>query len=290
MKTPRREKISTLGSQVTSAISVALVLILLGAMAMAMVVSNRLADEIRGNIGLVVKVMPGASDADIDRVQQRLSALCASSAIAYSSPEKILADESELMGEDIGSFLDENPFGGEFEITLLPLFANPDSIGALTAKIAQDPAVDEVVSQTEVVANINSVLGRVSVVLLIVAAALLAVSIALINNTVSLAVYSRRFIIHTMKLVGATGAFIRRPFLLAALVTGLVASLGAIACVAGIRAYAATFDPAVEALLNWGAMAWIFAGMLLAGPLICMAASAIATNRYLRAGYDDMFK
>ena len=111
----------------------------------------------------------------------------------------------------------------------------------------------------------------------------------LINNTVSLAVYSRRFIIHTMKLVGATGAFIRRPFILAGIATGAIAAGVAIALLAALRAYAATFDPMVNLLLGWTDMAMIFIAMALLGILICALASTVATNRYLRADYDEMF-
>lgn len=290
MKNPRKVKISTFGSQITSAISVALVLVVLGAMAMGMVVSHRLARDIRSQIGLVVKVMPGATDAETDRVQKLLSSRRGIEKVSYSSPEKILADESEIIGENITEILDQNPFGGEFEAKLAPEYVDRDSIEAIMKSIEGDPAVDEIVSQTEVVDSINKVLGRVSLLLLIVAGALLVISFVLINNTVSVAVYSRRFIIHTMKLVGATGSFIRRPFLIAGLVTGLVASAGAIACVGCLRVYGATFDPIVEELLDWESMAWIFAGIILAGPGICVAASALATNRYLRLGYDDMFK
>lgn len=290
MKNPRKVKISTFGSQVTSAISVALVLVLLGAMAMALVTSHRLADNIRENVGVVVKLMPGAADTDVDRVQRLISRQHGVTAVTYSSPEKILEDESALMGEDIAAILDQNPFGGEFEVKLSPEYVNTDSIGVITSAISENPVVDEVVSETEVVDSINSVLGRLSFILLAVALALLIISFVLINNTVSLAVYSRRFIIHTMKLVGATGAFIRRPFLMAGMLTGIASAATAIGCVAAMRVYAATFDASVNDLIGWDTMAWIFAALLVTGPAICVAASALATNRYLRASYDEMFR
>lgn len=286
----RKAKISTFGSQITSAISVALVLLLLGLMAMALVTSHRLADEIRSNVSIIAKVLPGATDVETDRVQRLINRSHGVAKVSYSSPEKILADESALMGEDLSEILDQNPFGGEFEISVDPGYVNSDSIEVIAAALREDPSVDEVVTETAVVDSINSVLGRLSAVLLVAAVALLVISFVLINNTVSLAVYSRRFIIHTMKLVGATGAFIRRPFLIAGLLTGGAAALLSIACVAGIRVYATTFDPLVDELLDWPAMAWIFAAMIALGPLICVAASAMATNRYLRLGYDDMFK
>lgn len=290
MRKSHKVKISTLGSQVTSAISVALVLTLLGLMAMAMVTSARLADDIRSNVGFVVKLLPGASDDDIRRVERRISGAPGVAGTVYSSQADILAQESELMGEDISAILDENPFGAEFSVSVLPQYASSDSIASISDAFVSDPAVDEIVTESEVVDNINSFLKKLSLVLLTAAAALLIISFVLINNTVSIAVYSRRFVIHTMKLVGATWGFIRRPFIVAAFWTGIAAAACSIAAIAAVRAWGATFDPMVDELLGWPTMAWIFGCLLAAGPLICMAASSMATNRYLRASYDDMFK
>ncbi len=285
----RSAKISTLGSQLTSVISVALVLVILGILAMTLAGSRRLADDIRSNIGFVAKLAPESTSADVERVKGRIEALPGVQSYVFASPENILDEESRLLGQDISEMLDENPFGAEFDIKMKPEYASGDSIAAVSGVLAGDASVEEVVTETAVVDNVNSVLRRLSAVLLAVAAALLIISFVLINNTVSLAVYSRRFIIHTMKLVGATGAFIRRPFLAAGAVTGLTASAVAIALLAGARGYAATFDPVVAEILPWNLMGLIFAGVVVAGLVICTAASAIATNRYLRSGYDEMF-
>lgn len=290
MSKKRFAKISTLGSRLTSIISVTLVLLILGILGMTLVASHGLSDDIRSNMGFVVKLSPAASADDASRVKRLLGATPGLASYQFSSPESILAQESQLMGEDIESMLDgENPFGAEFDVKVEPVYACADSIGALSAAISKDAAVEEVVTDSAVVDNVNSVLHRLSVVLLAVAIALLIISFVLINNTVSLAVYSRRFIIHTMKLVGATGAFIRRPFILAGIATGAIAAGVAIALLAALRAYAATFDPMVNLLLGWTDMAMIFIAMALLDILICALASTVATNRYLRADYDEMF-
>lgn len=290
MKDRRLAKISTFGSQITSVISVALVLLILGILAMALQASRSLSDDIRSNMGFVVKLTPSATDADINRIKSLVVATPGVASFIFSSPESILAEESKLMGEDYAALLDENPFGAEFEIRMKADYASGDSIAAVSARLAADTAVAETVTESTVVDSVNSVLRRLSVILLSIAAALLVISFVLINNTVSLAVYSRRFIIHTMKLVGATGGFIRRPFVLAGVATGAIAAAIAIVLLIGIRAYASTFDPAVDRALPWQSMAIIFAGVTATGLLICTCASAIATNRYLRTDYDDMFK
>ncbi|MDE6334576.1 MAG: permease-like cell division protein FtsX, partial [Muribaculaceae bacterium] len=184
MKDKRLAKISTFGSQITSVISVALVLLILGILAMALQASRSLSDDIRSNIGFVVKLAPSASDADINRVKSLVGATPGVASFVFASPESILAEESRLMGEDYAGLLDENPFGAEFEIKMKPEYASGDSIATVSARIAADAAVAETVSESAVIDSVNSVLRRLSVVLLAIAAALLVISFVLINNTV----------------------------------------------------------------------------------------------------------
>ena len=267
----------------------ALVLTIVGILAMTLDASSRVGQDIRSNIGFVVKVNRDATDVEIDCLSKQLQGAEYVSECVFTSADSILVYESRLIGERIDSLLDENPFGSEFDVKVLPDWANSDSINMIAGRLEFIPIVDEVVCQTSVVDDINSALGRFTLVLAAIAVALLAISFVLINNTVSLAVYSRRFIIHTMKLVGATGAFIRRPFLLAGLATGAVSSVIAIAMLAGARAYLGTLDAVFDQLLPWAGMWWVALLLAVTGPLICLAASAVATNRYLRADYDDMF-
>lgn len=289
MKRKKTARISTFGSRITSIISVALVLTIVGILAMTLDASSRVGQDIRSNIGFVVKVNRDATDVDVNRLDKQLRAAAYVSECVYTSADSILAQESRLIGERIDSLLDENPFGAEFDVKVREQWANSDSINMIAGRLEFNPVVDEVVCQTSVVDDINSALGRFTLILAAIAVALLAISFVLINNTVSLAVYSRRFIIHTMKLVGATGAFIRRPFLLAGLATGAVSSVIAIGMLAGARAYLGTLDVVFDQVLPWAGMWWVALLLAVAGPLICLAASAVATNRYLRADYDDMF-
>lgn len=282
-------RISTFGSRLTSIVSVTLVLLILGILAMTLKASGALGDNIRRNIGFIVKIDREAPDTEISRLKRELSAARFTQSIAFTPADEILRQESELMGQPLDSLLDENPFSPEFDIRVNPVYANSDSIAAIAARMQAVPSIDEVVTEEKIVDNINSGLSRLSIVLIAIALALLVISFVLINNTVSLAVYSRRFIIHTMKLVGATGAFIRRPFLLAGVSTGAIAGVAACAVIAGIRAYGSGLDPLFDELLPWASMWWIFLAIPLTGICICEVASFFATNRYLRADYDEMF-
>lgn len=282
-------RISTFGSRLTSIVSVTLVLLILGILAMTLCSSATLGDNIKHNIGFIVKIDRDASANEISRLKRELSTARFTESMVYTDAADILRQESELMGQPIDSLLDENPFGSEIDIKVKRDYANSDSIAAIAMRMEIVPSVDEVVTETAVVDDINSALSRLSLLLGAIAIALLVISFVLINNTVSLAVYSRRFIIHTMKLVGATGSFIRRPFLLAGLATGAIAAACACLVLAGLRIYGSDIDPIFDILLPWGMMWIIFAGIFIIGLLICFVASVFATNRYLRADLDDMY-
>ncbi len=256
---------------------------------MTLVASRSLGEDIRRNIGFIVKAAPEASDSEVNAIKLAISATGAVDSYVFSSAQDIMAEESAMMGEDLDSLLTTNPFGAEFDVKVAPAYANSDSIKTLAARLQKLEGVDEIITETAVVDSVNSVLNRFTVVLLAIAAALMIISFVLINNTVSLAVYSRRFIIHTMKLVGATGAFIRKPFLLAGVGIGAVAAIVTNVMLVAFRVYGATLDAMLPVMLPWTSMWIILVGELIVGPLICLVASAIATNRYLRADYDDMF-
>lgn len=289
MTKKRSTRISTLGSRLTSVISVALVLTVLGALAMVLAASRSIGEEVKANMGFIVKMEPGTAEKTVQDVRARVTGSEYVERYVYSSPADILAQEEEAMGESLSELVVDNPYGAEIDVKVRPAWAVSDSINALAARVELMSGVEQVVTETAVVDSVNSVLRRLGIALTAIAAALLIISIVLINNTVSLSVYSRRFIIHTMKLVGATAGYIRAPFVRAGALTGAIAALVAIALLAGLRSYIATLDAAAAALVPWPLMGCIFGGLLVAGLLICTAASAVATNRYLRSGYDEMF-
>jgi cell division transport system permease protein len=265
------------------------VLLILGIIAVGGLAGERLTDDIRRNIGFIVKTNHNATDVEINSLKKELTAAAYVESFVYSSADEIMSQESEYLGEDISQLIDENPFTAEFDVKVKPTYASVDSIEHVRAVLEQNPAVGEVMTETVVIDNVNSALHRFTAILLVVAGALLIISFVLINNTVSLSIYSRRFVIHTMKLVGATRGFIRRPFITAGIVNGIVSALIASALLAVARVYSETIDPTLSAMLTWEDMSLVFVGILLCGILICAIASTIATNRYLKADYDEMF-
>ena len=285
----KSRRISTFSSRITSLVSVALVLVLLGLACLMGVAGKNLTDNLRRNLGFFVKMERECPEAQINIMKQSLISSPAVNSVTYTSAEDILAQESEYIGEEIGTMLDVNPYSPEFEVKVNPAYASSDSTRALTERYENAQGVQEIITESAVIEGVDSTLKRVGSILLIVAAIMLAVSVALINNTISLSIYGRRFVIHTMKLVGATGSFIRRPFILAGFVNGLTAGAIASAFLIGIRFYAGTIDPMLDQALPWFYVAAICVLLVLIGAAICVVTAMFVTNRYIKASYDEMF-
>lgn len=289
MARKRANRISTFGSQLTAIVSVTLVLLILGILAVIGMAGRSGANQLKSNLGFIVKVERNAADTQVNRLKQIFNTAPYVSSYVYSSAEEIMEAESKYLGEDLASLLDVNPYGAEFDVKVSPRYASVDSIEALAVILTEDEAVERVLTESSMIAAVNSTLGRASWLLLAVAGALLVISIVLINNTVHLSVYSRRFVIHTMKLVGATGGFIRRPFIYAGALNGLISAIIASLLLVAMLAYSANVDPLLASCFSVRICVIVVAGMIVAGVLICTVASLFATNRYLKANYDEMF-
>lgn len=279
-------------TRATATVSVALVLFILGMASLIGIATHVITDNIRENMGFVVLFNEDVTASDIAKVKSMFEKDPGVSSTAYSSPEAVLDRWQAMVGEDedIIRLSGINPFVGELEVHVHPAYASSDSLDRMIAPLMLLPQVGEVKIHTEMVDRVNATLRSVGLGLLIVAVALLIVSFVLIFNTVRLAVYARRFTIYTMKLVGATGGFIRRPFLLDNIVNGLVAGLLASVALALVVMYCRTLDLSVTEILTWESVLPVIGALLVTGVLICLIAALFATNRYLRLSYDEMFK
>lgn len=194
-----------------------------------------------------------------------------------------------MIGDNV-SMPDINPFLPEIEVAVHEPWANADSLENITSSLSSSPLVSDVSLHTEMIDNVNTMMNAATTTLLVVGAVLLLISLALINNTVRLSVYSQRFVINTMKLVGATASFIRKPFVTDALIHGTIAGGLAALLLGGALWYLESVSPAVGAALPLCQAAWVLGGLWVSGIALCTIASLLATNKYLRLGYDDMFK
>lgn len=285
-------RIPIFSTRATATLSVALVLVILGLAVMVGIVTGRVTDSVKENMGFVVVLSEDVSASDIEAVTARIKANGGLRDIIYSSPEVILDRWQKLVGEDedIMRLAGVNPFAPELEVHVDAAHAHPDSIAAMSQPLELLPQVSEVRVTTDLIEKVSSTIDSITLTLVIVAVALLVVSFVLIFNTVRLMVYSRRFLINTMQLVGATPAFVRRPFLVENMVNGLVAGLIASGILAAILYGAAHVDRAIGEAVRTEDAVMVMLAMILTGILICLAASWVACNRYLSLSYDQLFK
>jgi len=174
------------------------------------------------------------------------------------------------------------------ELNLGPTYAVPDSLKWIVAHLKQDRRVEEVAYNAAVVENIDTNMGKLTLIVLGFTALLLIIAIALINNTIRLAIYSKRFLIRTMHLVGATQWFIKRPFLGQSLWQGILGALLAIGLLVGLLQLAQHYMPDLLAFTDALTLAILFAGVLVLGLLISLASTWFAVGRYLRMNSEDL--
>jgi len=265
------------------------VLVLLGLAAMIGLAGSRLQDEVRLNLGFVVVMDKESSYEQTNAVKTCLMSQRGVENFAFSSADEILAQESEFMGEDIASISGGNPYSSEFDVKVRPAYAYTDSVASLSAILSDMPGVSRVTSESAVIEGVDTMMRRSTILLGMMALLLLVVAIALIGNTVSLSVYGRRFIIHTMKLVGATPGFIRRPFVVAGIRDGAIAGIIASAACTGLWYYVARLDAMVSELIVWQDLTIIGIAITIIGAIMTSLTAMIAANRYLKASYNEMF-
>lgn len=281
-------KISTLGSQVTSIISVALVLLIVGVLAAISITTGKLNDSLMSNVSVIVKLSPQATAEDEQRASEAIKAMPFAAGVEFTAADEVLAQEMEHNAEVL-EIIGENPYSSEFEVKLAPRYVHPDSIAVVSNRLMFIDGIDEVVSQADMVKAMSTLSTKGTLVLSCIALVLLVISIVLIYNTVSIAVYARRFVIRTMQLVGATAAFIRKPFLVAGAWWGVCAGVIASALLWALAWYVGSLGIDLQLALGPADLAIVSAGMTLAGVVICVAATYCATTRYLRATYDSLY-
>ena len=285
----KRTSLMSFGKHLTSTVSVGMVLLILGIVGCAAFAAGNITRHIRENLGfnMVMKM-----DADLTRINDMKKRLTAPDFVAsydYMSPEEILEQENAYLGSDVEELLGTNPYQPEFNVRVKAQYASVDSLDKIISPLRNIDSVEEITVHTEMVESVNSNIGTLSLVLIALAGALLVISFVLINNTVRLTIYSARFLLHTMQLVGATNAFIRRPIIIGNILNGILAAVVAILLLCLLRVYAVSIDPDLALALPWSDLIYVYLGVVAGGIIICGTASWIATNKYLRQSYDDMF-
>ncbi len=267
---------------VAATISTTLVLLLLGMALFSVLAARNLSVYVRENINFSLVLDDGTDQRDILHLQRSLEKQPFVKEMTYVSKEEALKDYVRETGTDPRRFAGFNPLRASLEIRLKSAYVHADSIARLEEQLGQEALVKDVVYRQELVDAVNRNIGRISLLLLGLAALLLLISFALINNTIKLAIYAKRFLIHTMKLVGAPWGFIRRPFLWRNFWTGLFAGLLADAVLWALAGWLVTAEPGLVAVVTARVMAVVAVAVPAAGVLMTTFCARVSVDRYLR--------
>ena len=273
-----------------SAVSVSLVLCLIGLECVLLLSAGALLTRMRENMTITAVLNQDIDSTQCARLERILESGTSYSRYRYISSEEALQEHITTLGEDPAAFLGYNPLSASYEIHPSDAYSNPDSLAQLASRLEALPYVAEVIYPHDLADLMNRNVHDFSLILLGVALLLLIVSMVLIVNTIRLQIYAKRFIINTMSLVGATPWVIRRPFVGRNVCIGLLAGLVALAMLAGMVYYVEFQMGLLLFPLTWQNIALVAGVVLLAGMLITLFASLIATGRYIRMDDNSLYE
>ena len=277
------------GSWVSTVISISLLLLLVGVGALLVVNARAVANYFKENMQVSVLLKDDVSDADAAEFEQVLAGVRGVKSTRLVTREEGVEEMAQMLGRDFLSVFEDAPVPVSIDLNLFSYYVSADSLALVESALMKYPQVDEVVYQTSLVDALNQNLGKISAALGILIALLLFISIVLMAGTVRLTVFSRRFTIHTMQLVGATRSFIRRPFVWQAALQGLVASLLAIGMLIGLLYGLRTSFSQLFGIFTLQGVLTAMGVVLVTGLVICTVSTALVVNRLVGFNRDQLY-
>jgi cell division transport system permease protein len=279
------------GSYFMSLMSIALVLFLLGVFALLMMHAQKLSNHLKENIGFEVVMNSNVKEAKILQLQHKLDSMPAVKSTEYITKEEAIHRLSEDLGEDFLEWLgnEENPLLPSIDVRFNADYANNDSIAALQAQLLKNADVKDVYYQESLVNVINQNISRIGLALMVVSLVLLIIAITLIRNTIRLSIYSKRFLVRSMQLVGATPAYIRRPFIRSGILQGFFGGLLADAFLALLLYGLDQRLPELTLVQDYTIIGCIFGGIIVLGMLLGGFSTRLALRKYLHADVDQLY-
>ena len=291
MKDDKRLKRKVRNSYIVSNISIALVLFLLGSVGYLMTAAMQVARTLQESVTVTVELRNGADEKQKESLRKRFEANELVSHVEYSSKDDKLNDTDfrQMFEQEFEAILEENPLLDSFELTLSADSADPDKLETFIAQIAELDGVDRVSYPAQTVERLHATIAEIRLVLLLFGGALLVISLILLNNTIRLAIFSKRYLINTMKLVGATKWFIMRPFLGSSItqgiLSGIIASALFLTAVYGLNEAV----PELMSLAETMKIGIIVGGMVLGGILISLCFTFFAVNKFVNMKSNKIY-
>jgi cell division transport system permease protein len=276
-------------SYITTVVSMTLVLFLLGMLGLVIMHAKLLSDRVKETLGFTVYMQKNAREAEILQLQKRLESQEYVKSTKYTSEEEAAVELKKELGEDFLGFLGFNPLSSSIEVHLKASHTSIDSIQKIEKQLLSNSDVKEVTYPKNLISAVNNNIRRISIILLGFSLLLLLISLALINNTIRLAIYSKRFIIRSMMLVGATQAFIRKPFVITGVYQGMLSALLAIMLLSGLLYFSWLNIPELQDFGNTTLIISLFGLVVLTGVLIAGISNYLAVRKYLNTKIDNLY-
>jgi len=282
-----QSKIKT--SSVTVVMSLSLVLFLLALVGWVFINARLIVNHVKENVGFQVYLKEDAPQPEIDKLKKTIDAATYIKSATYKSKEAAAEEMKQKTGDDFVTFLGFNPLPSSINANIKAEYANPDSLAWIEKEIASEKIVREVVYQKVLVENINKNTQKISAIILFFSALLIIIAVALINNTIRLSIYSKRFLLKTMYLVGATQSFIRKPFIINGIINGVIAGIIADILVVVFIIASNKFIPELLVVQNPNYLLILFLVTIFLGILISGLSAALSVRKYLRLKAEDLY-
>jgi len=283
------QKRRLISSYFSVVLSVFLVLFLLGILGFFIINSKKLADDFKEEIAMTVFFKNDANDSILKAFGKELKAAPFAKSFVYVSKEVAAKQHTDIIGEDFMTFLGENPLQNSYDIHLKADYVVKDSIAKVESRLRKNAMISDIVYDKQLVNLVNDNIKKVSMWILIISGFLTVIAVLLINSSLRLSIYSNRFIIKTMQMVGATKAFIRKPFVMRSVKLGMIGAGLAIIALIGVLIYIETNFPGLGILEDKLLVALVLLLVFGAGVLITWISTYFATQRFLNLRTDDLY-
>ena len=273
-------------SSASVVISLSLVLFIVGLLGLILINAQRLTDYVKENIGFTIMLKDGITEIQTSTFQKKLEVENFTKSVNFISKEQATEELKTDLGEDFVEFLGYSPLLSSIDVKLNADYANTDSLQQITAELMADPVVFEAYYQKDLVDKLNSNVKRLSFFLLVFCILLFFIAFVLINNTIRLSVYSKRFLIRTMRLVGATDSFIQKPFLMKGLYQGFYSSIFAVFMMIGALQLVQEDALNIDDLKIIGI---VFILIFLSGLILSLFSTFFAVKKYLQLNENELY-
>ncbi len=277
------------GSYISVILSVSLVLFTLGMLGLVMLYAQKLSVQVKENIGFTIYLQDDIKEVDVERLQKAIDISEYSLSTTYISKDDAVELLKKDLGEDFMQYLDYNPLLASIEVKMKADYAHPDSLANIKAQLSKSSKIKEINYEESLVNMVQENIQRVGALMLAFSLLLLVVAIALINNSIRLSIYSKRFLIKSMQLVGATQPFIRKPFVQKGVVHGIYSALIAILLIMGVMYYSQQYLPDLIQIQDIEILAYLFVIVMILGIVISWVSTSLAVRKFIRTRSDKLY-